>query len=143
MSNYLLASAIGAMPETKTNKMMERERTNEEKEKQTNETQISKSLNLKSKSKPISFQPISKEKERWGTPERQRGNEPAGWVGKRWTEKDTREREKVIEEKERRRRESELDHIKLGFPFLPPMKFFFNLSLKSSSLYSTFNRSRV
>ena len=63
LSNYLLASAIGAMPETKTNKMMERERTNEEKEKQTNETQISKSLNLKSKSKPISFHPINKEKE--------------------------------------------------------------------------------
>ena len=78
LRNYLLASATGAMPETKTNKMMERERTNEEKEKQTNETQISKSLNLKSKSKPISFKPISKEKERRGTPERQRGNEPAG-----------------------------------------------------------------
>ena len=58
-------------------------------------------------------------------------------------ERDTGEREKVIEEKERRRRESELDHIKLGFPFLPPMKFFFNLSLKSSSLDLTFNRSRV
>ena len=43
----MLALAIGAMPTTKTNKMMERE--------QTNETQISKSLNLKSKSKPISF----------------------------------------------------------------------------------------
>ena len=35
LRNYLLASATGAMPETKTNKMMERERTNEEKEKQT------------------------------------------------------------------------------------------------------------
>ena len=58
IEQLLVASAIGAMPETKTNKMMERERTNEEKEKQTNETQISKSLNLKSKSKPISFQPI-------------------------------------------------------------------------------------
>ena len=58
------------MPETKTNKMMERERTNEETEKQTNETQISKSLNLKSKSKPISFQPINKENEWRGTPER-------------------------------------------------------------------------
>ena len=66
------------MPETKTNKMMERERTNEETEKQTNETQISKSLNLKSKSKPISFQPINKEKDWRGTPERQRGNELAG-----------------------------------------------------------------
>ena len=72
---------------------MERERTNEETEKQTNETQISKSLNLKSKSKPISFQPINKENEQRGTPERQRENEPAGWVGKRWTEKDTKERE--------------------------------------------------
>ena len=51
------------MPETKTNKKMERERANEEKEKQINETQISKSLNLKSKSKPISFQPINKETE--------------------------------------------------------------------------------
>ena len=39
-------------------------------------------------------------------------------------ERDTGEREKVIEEKERRRRESELDYIKLEFPFLPPMKFF-------------------
>ena len=87
------------MPETKTNKMMEREWTNEEKEKQTNETQISKSLNLKSKSKPISFQLINKEKEQRGKPERQRENELAGWVEKRWTERDTREREKVIEEK--------------------------------------------
>ena len=59
----MLALAIGAMPETKTNKMMEREQANEEKEKQINETQISKSLNLKSKSKPISFQPIKKETE--------------------------------------------------------------------------------
>ena len=58
---------------------MEREQTNEETKKQTNETQISKSLNLKSKSKPISFQPINKENERRGTPERQRENEPAGW----------------------------------------------------------------
>ena len=57
---------------------MERERTNEETEKQTNETQISKSLNLKNKSKPISFQPINKEKKRRGKPERQRENEPAG-----------------------------------------------------------------
>ena len=57
---------------------MERERTNEETKKQTNETQISKSLNLKSKSKPISFQPINKEKERRGTPERQRENKPTG-----------------------------------------------------------------
>ena len=57
---------------------MERERTNEVIEKQTNETQISKSLNIKSKSKPISFQPINKENERRGTPERQRENEPAG-----------------------------------------------------------------
>ena len=78
MSNYLLASATGAMSETKSNKMMERERTNEETEKQTNETQISKSLNLKSKSKPISFQPINKENEQRGTSKRQRENEPAG-----------------------------------------------------------------
>ena len=76
LSNYLLASATGAMPETKTNKMMERERTNEEKEKQTNETQLSKSLNLKSKSKPISFQPINKDKEI--ALKRQRENEPTG-----------------------------------------------------------------
>ena len=55
---------------------MEREQTNEETKKQTNETQISKSLNLKSKSKPISFQPINKENERRGTPKRQRENEP-------------------------------------------------------------------
>ena len=111
------------MPETKTNKMMERERTNEEKEKQTNETQLSKSLNLKSKSKLFSFQPINKDKEI--ALKRQRENEPTGWVGKWWMERDTGEREKVIEEKERCRRESELDYIKLGFPFLPPMKFFF------------------
>ena len=111
------------MPETKTNKM-EREWTNEEKEKQTNETQISKSLNLKSKSKPISFQSINKEKERRGTPERQRENEPASWVRKRWTEKDSEEREKVIEEKEWCRGEIELDYAILGLPFLPPWNFF-------------------
>ena len=64
------------------------------------------------------------------------------FVTQRWTERDTREREKVIEEKEWCRRESELDYIKLGFPFLPH-EFFFNLSLKSSTLYLTFNRSRV
>ena len=52
IKNY---TATGAMPETKTNKMMKRERINEEKEKQTNETQISKSLNLKSKSNPFHF----------------------------------------------------------------------------------------
>ena len=46
------------------------------------------------------------------------------FVTQRWTERDTGEREKVIEEKEWRKRESELDYIKLGFPFLPPMKFF-------------------
>ena len=131
------------MLKTKTNKMMEREWTNEEKEKQTNETQISKSLNLKSKSKPISFQPINKEKQRRGTPERQRGNEPAGWVRKRWTEKDTREREKVIEEKERRRERVNLIILNSDSPFYPPWIFFFNLSLKSSLLDLTFNRSRV
>ena len=57
---------------------MERERTNEETKKQTNETQISKSLNLKSKLKPISFQPINKENERRGTPKTHRENEPTG-----------------------------------------------------------------
>ena len=57
---------------------MERERTNEETEKQTNETQISKLQNLKSKSKPISFQPINKENERRGTPKTHRENEPTG-----------------------------------------------------------------
>ena len=51
----MLALAIGVMPETKTNKMMERDQANKEKEKQTNETQISKSLNLKSKSNPFHF----------------------------------------------------------------------------------------
>ena len=35
-------------------------------------------------------------------------------------EGDRREREKVIEEKEWRRRESELDYTKIGFSFLPP-----------------------
>ena len=55
-SNYLLPLATKAMPKTKTLKQI---KTKPE----SNETQISKSLNLKSKSKPISFQPINKEKE--------------------------------------------------------------------------------
>ena len=46
------------------------------------------------------------------------------FVTQRWTERDTGEREKVIEEKEWRRRESELNYIKLGFPFLPHEFFF-------------------
>ena len=46
------------------------------------------------------------------------------FVTQRWTERDTGEREKVIEEKEWRRRESELDYIKLKFPFLPHEFFF-------------------
>ena len=56
------------MPETKTQKQI---KTKPE----SNETQISKSLNLKIKSKPISFQPINKEKEI--ALERQRENELA------------------------------------------------------------------
>ena len=66
-SNYLLASATGAMPETKTQKQIKTKH-------KSNETQISKSLNLKSKSKPISFQPINKEKEIAWERERERTN---------------------------------------------------------------------
>ena len=57
------------MPKTKTPEQI---KTKPE----SNETQISKSLNLKSKSKPISFQPINKDKEI--ALKRQRENEPTG-----------------------------------------------------------------
>ena len=90
-SNYLLPSATKAMPKTKTLKQI---KTKPE----SNETQISKSLNLKSKSKPISFRPINKEKDialekqRERERERERENEPASWVGFLTTEEDDGQR---------------------------------------------------
>ena len=114
--------------------MMERE--------QTNETQISKSLNLKSKSKPISFQPINKEKEQRGTlRDRERTNLLVE------SENDERRRTPKRERRLSKRRNGVGERLNsvilyLDCPFYPH-EIFFNLSLKSSSLDSAFNRSRV
>ena len=56
-------------------------------------------------------------------------------------ERGTREREKVIEEKEIVCDESQNRLYDTRIPLFIPHEIFFNLSLKSSSLYSTFNRS--